>query len=105
MRYIAFAILSITNISGDKRELSHYGVPHDLDGETTIEETTPVVEPDNDNTIPDESLEVIDIPTTDESDFGELTDEEIYDAILDEYVLPWEVEELPADVEEIPEEE
>jgi len=28
---------------------------------------------------------------------GELTDDEIYDAILDQYVLPWEVEELPQD--------
>ena len=36
------------------------------------------------------------------SSVGELTDEEIYDAILDQYVLPWEVEELP-DTEELPE--
>lgn len=39
---------------------------------------------------------------TESTTVGELTDEEIYDAILDQYVLPWEVEELP-ETEELPE--
>lgn len=56
--------------------------------------------------IPPFYSEVEELPDTEEnvesSSVGELTDEEIYDAILDQYVLPWEVEELP-DTEELPE--
>lgn len=43
-------------------------------------------------------------PNQTESDGLGLTDEEIYDAILDQYVLPWEVEELP-ETEDVPADE
>ena len=41
MKYFAITIFSIQQASG-----THYGVPHDLDGDIVVEETTPVIEPE-----------------------------------------------------------
>ena len=45
MKYFVFAIFSIENI-----QATHYGIPHDMEGEAINVEDLPVLEPDSNTT-------------------------------------------------------